>query len=73
MTRTHAALQLLAHGPLRFKEFQSITGWPAKRCKWVLQYLDERRFDVRRNKGFFELTAEGLEKCRRIKEEGATF
>lgn len=55
MTRTHAALQLLAHGPPRFKEFQAITGWPEKRCKWVPQYLEERRFAIRRNKGFFEL------------------
>lgn len=57
MTLTDEALKLIAdRGPMRFKEVQTATGWPAKRCKWVLQYLVERRFDLQRNNGFFELT-----------------
>lgn len=39
MTRTHAARQLLAHGPLTFGEFVSITGWPYAECRRVLSYL----------------------------------
>lgn len=56
MTLTDEALKLIAdRGPMRFKDVQTATGWPAKRCKWVLQYLVERRFDLQRNNGFFEL------------------
>jgi len=39
MTRTHAARQLLAHGPLSFGQFAEITGWPAAACRRVLSYL----------------------------------
>ena len=30
MTRKHAALQLLRHGPLTAAEFREITGWSPK-------------------------------------------
>lgn len=36
MTRQHAALKLLVHGPLRFGQFVSITGWPEADCQAVL-------------------------------------
>lgn len=39
MTRTHAARQLLAHGPLSFQQFAQITGWPRAACRRVLSYL----------------------------------
>lgn len=39
MTRTHAARQLLALGPLSFSQFSDITGWPIAACRRVLSYL----------------------------------
>jgi DNA-binding HxlR family transcriptional regulator len=39
MTRTHAALQLLALGPLQFREFREITGWPPRVCTGTLSHL----------------------------------
>lgn len=39
MTRTYAARQLLALGPLSFGQFTEITGWPAAVCRRVLSYL----------------------------------
>jgi len=39
MTRRHAALQLLALGPLQFREFVEITGWPPRVCTSVLYGL----------------------------------
>jgi hypothetical protein len=39
MTRTHAAYQLLRHGPLDLGEFQEITGWKYKACVWTLSQL----------------------------------
>lgn len=39
MTRTHAARQLLALGPLTFGQFATITGWPVAACRRVLSYL----------------------------------
>lgn len=39
MTRTHAAYQLLRHGPLDLGEFQNITGWSYKACVLALAQL----------------------------------
>jgi len=39
MTKRHAALQLLALGPLQFREFVEITGWPARVCTRTLYEL----------------------------------
>lgn len=39
MTRTHAARQLLAHGPLTQPEFLEITGWKPKVVSLVTQRL----------------------------------
>ena len=39
MSRTHAALQLLALGPLHYREFREITGWPSRVCTATLYYL----------------------------------
>lgn len=39
MTRTHATLQLLAHGPLTFRDFREITGWPPRVCTGTLAHL----------------------------------
>lgn len=41
MTRTHAAYQLLRHGPLDLGEFQAITGWTPHTCWTALQKLRE--------------------------------
>lgn len=32
MTRTHAAYQLLRHGPLNLNELEEITGWTRQSC-----------------------------------------
>lgn len=42
MTRTHAARQLLRHGPLTLGEFITITGWPKKSARKTLGWLVER-------------------------------
>ncbi len=36
MTREHAAVQLLKHGPLDLLEFQQITGWDYGTCQKAL-------------------------------------
>lgn len=41
MTRTHAAVQLLAHGPLTFREFVNVTGWTAQAATGALRWLIE--------------------------------
>ena len=41
MTRTHAAYQLLRHGPLDLGEFQEITGWKYRTCTWALSMLEQ--------------------------------
>jgi DNA-binding IclR family transcriptional regulator len=41
MTRAHVAQRLLALGPLSFREFVAITGWPARACSRTLNYLNE--------------------------------
>ena len=41
MTHTHAALQLLALGPLTFREFVAVTGWPYKTARGVISYLQQ--------------------------------
>lgn len=42
MTRQYAALCLLEHGPLRFPEFVTITGWPETVASSVLEHLKAR-------------------------------
>lgn len=39
MTRTYAALRLLELGPLTFREFAEITGWPVKASRRVWKHL----------------------------------
>lgn len=39
MTRDHAALQLLAHGPLTRTEFREITGWHPRAADQVVARL----------------------------------
>lgn len=41
MTRTYAALKLLEHGPLTFRQFAEITGWPIPDCRRTLSWLAE--------------------------------
>lgn len=43
MTKTHAALRLLEHGPLSLSDFHEITGWTYDTCRWVLSYLVDQR------------------------------
>lgn len=42
MSRTQAALKLLAHGPLTREEFFAITGWPRSTCCWVVYRLRDQ-------------------------------
>lgn len=39
MTKTHAMLRLLEHGPLTFAEAREITGWPRAAVCAILQHL----------------------------------
>lgn len=39
MTRTHAMLQLLNHGPLHFRQALEITGWPYTAVRYTLKHL----------------------------------
>lgn len=41
MTRTYAAKRLLEHGPLHFREFVEITGWPSRKCTRTLDNLNQ--------------------------------
>lgn len=55
MTRPYAAVRLLAHGPLTFRQFRVITGWPAHVADLVLRRLTDfgrvtiRNIDGRRH------------------------
>lgn len=53
MTRTHAAYQLLRHGPLTLEQFRWITCWPTfAECKEVLAELQrEKKVVLRRVSG----------------------
>lgn len=44
MTRTHALRQLLALGPLTFRELREITGWPPRQTSGLLRYLQDFGF-----------------------------
>lgn len=55
MTRTHAARQLLALGPLSFGEFVTVTGWPVSTCRRVLSYLVDTLGEVKRDAGKYEV------------------
>lgn len=53
MTRDHAALQLLALGPLTRAEFVAVTGWPLSSCTDVIRRLrDAGRVRLGRAAGF---------------------
>lgn len=41
MTRTHAARMLLALGPLSFRDFHAITGWPYEVARKVISHLQD--------------------------------
>lgn len=50
MTRTHAAYQLLRHGPLTLEQFRWITCWPSfSECREVLESLRREKKVVLRN------------------------
>jgi hypothetical protein len=51
MTRTHAAYQLLRHGPLDLQEFQEITGWKYWACVRALHILRQRGQVLQISKG----------------------
>ena len=42
MTRTYAAKRLFEHGPLTFREFVVVTGWPMKQAAATLEALKEQ-------------------------------
>lgn len=56
MTRTHAARQLLAHGPLSFRQFAEITGWPRAACRRVLAYLVHDRGEAELQNRIYRMT-----------------
>jgi predicted transcriptional regulator len=41
MTRTHALLKLLDHGPLTMGEIVTITGWTARSTRKTVSHLSE--------------------------------
>lgn len=41
MRKTYVAKRLLEHGPLSFREFCEITGWPRSTCAVALRGLVE--------------------------------
>jgi len=50
MTRGHAAVQLLRHGPLTLEQFRWITCWPTfAECKEVLEDLRREEKVIVRN------------------------
>ena len=55
MTRTHAARQLLALGPLSFGQFVTFTGWPSAACRRVLSYLVDDLGEVARQHGIYRI------------------
>jgi len=55
MTRTHAARQLLALGPLSLGEFVTVTGWPVAACRRVLSYLVDDLGEVERSAGLYQI------------------
>jgi len=59
MTRTHAAYQLLRHGPLTLEQFRWITCWPTiAECREVLEGLQkEKKVVLRQVRGcrFYEV------------------
>lgn len=60
MTRTYAARQLLALGPLSFREFMEITGWPFKTCRRVLSYLVDTTGEANRLGRLYKLETAGV-------------
>ena len=60
MTRAHAARMLLAHGPLTFGEFATITGWPVAICRRVLSYLVDTTGQAMRANRLYTLTHDNL-------------
>lgn len=55
MTRTEAAQKLLQHGPLKFSEFQAITGWPAPQCSRALKNLSRTKRAATVHKGRYSV------------------
>jgi hypothetical protein len=50
MTRHYAAARLLALGPLTFRDFHIITGWPFQEAQWVLAELVRAKVATYRNR-----------------------
>lgn len=61
MTRYHAAMRLLEHGPLTFREFREITGWTREVARLALVALIDAgvatvTVPIERQRGFFNGT-----------------
>lgn len=56
MTRTHAARQLLALGPLSFGQFAEIMGGSIESCRRVLSYLVDDTGEAQRLARLYSLT-----------------
>lgn len=60
MTRAHAARMLLAHGPLSFGDFVTITGWHVSTCRNVLSYIVDTTGQAMRANRLYKLTYENM-------------
>jgi len=58
MTRTYAAKRLLEHGPLSFREFVEITGWPSRKCTRTLNCLMDAGIAQRDDFGAWSLNVD---------------
>lgn len=70
MTRAHAARMLLAHGPLTFGEFSTITGWPVATCRRVLSYLVDTTGQAMRAHRLYTLTHDNLPDLQAMEPQG---
>lgn len=55
MTREHATVELLRHGPLASREFMEITGWPRSAANRVLAKLCDQKRIRRTHRGVYQL------------------
>lgn len=70
MTRAHAARMLLAHGPLTFGEFATITGWPVAVCRRVLSYLVDTTGQAMRAHRLYTLDYDNMPDLQAVEPQG---
>lgn len=70
MTRAHAARMLLFHGPLAFRDFVTITGWPVANCRRVLSYLVDTTGQAMRANRLYTLPNENMPDLQAMEPQG---